>query len=113
MLFITGASGSGKSVLLRLAMGLLRPDEGQIFVLGRELSSLEEDEILTIRSEGLGMVFQEEALFTGMDVYHNDAFACRSTIGQLTRSMQRYVRFWASLALNTIWRKRSLSFQAG
>ena len=74
MLFITGASGSGKSVLLRLAMGLLRPDEGQIFVLGRELSSLEEDEILTIRSEGLGMVFQEEALFTGMDVYHNAAY---------------------------------------
>ena len=74
MLLITGASASGKSVLLRLAMGLLQPDQGQIFVLGREISALEEDEILTIRSEGLGMVFQEEALFTGMDVYQNAAY---------------------------------------
>lgn len=74
MLLITGASASGKSVLLNLAMGMLRPDAGQIFVQGREISALEEDEILAIRGERLGLVFQDEALFTGMDVYENAAF---------------------------------------
>lgn len=74
MLLITGASASGKSVLLNLAMGMLRPDAGQIFVQGSEISALQEDEILAIRSERLGLVFQDEALFTGMDVYDNAAF---------------------------------------
>src|SRR5262245_47302149 len=77
MLFITGASGSGKTVLVRLAMGILRPDEGQIFVQGNEISALTEDEVLAIRSEQLGMVFQNEALFTGMDVYDNTAYRLR------------------------------------
>jgi phospholipid/cholesterol/gamma-HCH transport system ATP-binding protein len=74
MLFITGASGSGKSVLLRLAMGMLRPDAGQIFVQGREITALDEDEILAIRGERMGLVFQDEALFTDRDVYENAAF---------------------------------------
>jgi phospholipid/cholesterol/gamma-HCH transport system ATP-binding protein len=74
MLFITGASGSGKSVLVRLAMGMLRPDEGQVIVEGREITALEEDEMLTIRSELMGMVFQEEALFTSLNVYENAAY---------------------------------------
>ena len=74
MLLITGASASGKSVLLNLAMGMLRPDAGQIFVQGREISALEEDEILAIRGERLGLVFQEEALFSDRDVYENAAY---------------------------------------
>jgi phospholipid/cholesterol/gamma-HCH transport system ATP-binding protein len=74
MLFVTGASGSGKTVLLHLAMGILRPDEGQIFIQGREITALSEDEMLTIRGERLGLVFQDEALFTGMDVYDNAAY---------------------------------------
>lgn len=77
MLFITGASGSGKTALLRLAMGILRPDEGQIFVQGDEISALTEDEVLAIRSERMGLVFQSEALFTGMDVYDNAAYRLR------------------------------------
>lgn len=74
MLLITGASASGKSVLLNLAMGMLRPDEGQIFIQGREITKLEEDEILAIRGERMGLVFQDEALFTDRDVYENAAF---------------------------------------
>lgn len=74
MMFITGASGSGKSVLLRLAMGMLRPDAGQIFIQGREITALDEDEILAIRGERLGLVFQDEALFSSLDVYDNAAF---------------------------------------
>src|SRR5688572_12253062 len=63
MICITGASGSGKSVLLRLAIGLTRPDEGQIFINGREIEELGEDELLAIRGGMMGMVFQEESLF--------------------------------------------------
>lgn len=74
MLCITGASASGKTVLLRLAIGLLKPDSGQIFVEGREIEKLDEDELLAIRGGSMGMVFQEEALFSGLSVYDNTAY---------------------------------------
>jgi phospholipid/cholesterol/gamma-HCH transport system ATP-binding protein len=74
MIIITGASDSGKSVLLHLAIGLLRPDSGQIFVAGREIEVLDEDELLAIRGGQMGMVFQDEALFTGLSVYDNAAY---------------------------------------
>jgi len=74
MIFLTGASASGKSVLLHLAMGLLRPDEGQIFVEGREIENLDESELLAVRGGSMGIVFQEESLFTGMSVYANAAY---------------------------------------
>jgi phospholipid/cholesterol/gamma-HCH transport system ATP-binding protein len=74
MIFLTGISGSGKSVLLRLAMGLLKPDAGQIFVDGREIETLGESELLAIRGGLMGMVFQEDSLFTGLTVYENAAY---------------------------------------
>ncbi len=74
MLLVTGASGSGKSVLLRLAMGLLKPDSGQIFIAGREIEDLNEAELLGIRGGLMGMVFQEDSLFTGLSVYDNTAY---------------------------------------
>jgi len=74
MLFLTGGSGSGKSVLLHLAIGLLRPDEGQIFVEGREIEKLDESELLAIRGGRMGMVFQSDSLFSGMTVYDNAAY---------------------------------------
>ena len=74
MICITGVSGSGMSVLLRLAAGLLRPDEGQIFVEGREIEGLDEQELLALRSASMGIVFQEQSLFTGMSVYDNTAY---------------------------------------
>jgi phospholipid/cholesterol/gamma-HCH transport system ATP-binding protein len=74
MICITGVSRSGMSVLLQLAAGLLRPDVGQIFVDGREIEVLDEQELLALRSATLGMVFQEQALFTGMSVYDNTAY---------------------------------------
>lgn len=73
-LCLTGASGSGKSVLLRLAIGLLKPDNGKIFVEEREIEDLNESELLKIRGGSMGMVFQEEALFTGLSVYENTAY---------------------------------------
>ena len=74
MICITGVSGSGMSVLLRLAAGLLRPDEGQIFIEGREIEVLDEQDLLALRSASMGIVFQESSLFTGMSVYDNAAY---------------------------------------
>jgi len=74
MILLTGQSGSGKSVLLRLAIGLLKPDSGQIFVGNREIETLDESELLAIRGGLMGMVFQEDSLFTGLSVYENAAY---------------------------------------
>jgi phospholipid/cholesterol/gamma-HCH transport system ATP-binding protein len=74
MIFLTGVSGSGKSVLLHIAIGLLRPDEGQVFVEGREIETLDEAELLPIRGGRMGMVFQSDSLFSGLTVYDNAAY---------------------------------------
>ena len=74
MIVLTGASGSGKSVLLRLAMGLLKPDSGQILIEGNEIQDLEEPELIALRGARMGMVFQEDSLFTGLQVYDNAAY---------------------------------------
>jgi phospholipid/cholesterol/gamma-HCH transport system ATP-binding protein len=74
MMFLTGASASGKSVLTHLAMGLLKPDEGQIFIEGREIEALDETELVEMRGRGMGIVFQEDSLFTGLSVFDNAAF---------------------------------------
>jgi len=74
MLFITGESGSGKSVLLRLAIALDPPDSGQVLIEGRDMGPLAEDELLKLRGSRMGIVFQEDSLFTGMTVYENVAY---------------------------------------
>lgn len=74
MIVLTGISGSGKSVLLRLAMALLRPDSGQIFIEGQEIETLDESQLIDIRGRTMGMVFQEDSLFTGLTVYENAAY---------------------------------------
>ena len=71
---ITGVSGSGKSVLLRVASGLDLADEGEVLVNGREIGALDEAELLALRSATMGMVFQEQSLFTGMTVFENTAY---------------------------------------
>ena len=55
MILLTGISGSGKSVLLRLAMGLIKPDAGQILIEGKEIQVLEESELIAIRGGLMGM----------------------------------------------------------
>ena len=74
MLIITGASNSGKSVLLHLAIGLLRPDEGEILVEGKVINRLNESELLALRGSSMGIAFQEDTLFTGMTVFDNAAY---------------------------------------
>jgi phospholipid/cholesterol/gamma-HCH transport system ATP-binding protein len=68
--FLLGASGSGKSVLLKLILGLLRPDSGAIVVNGQRIDHLSERELLRLRSD-IGMVFQDNALFDSLTVAEN------------------------------------------
>lgn len=74
MIFITGVSGSGKSVLLRLAIALDQPDSGQVFIEGQDVGLLDEVELLKLRGGRMGIVFQEDSLFTGLSVYENVAY---------------------------------------
>jgi phospholipid/cholesterol/gamma-HCH transport system ATP-binding protein len=67
---VLGAAGSGKSVLLKLTLGLLRPDEGRITVLGKDVTSESEEELFEQRRR-VGMVFQEGALFDSLTVGEN------------------------------------------
>lgn len=70
---IIGQSGSGKSVLLKLLIGILRPDSGQIFVDGTDISTLKED-TLQATARKFGMLFQGAALFDSLTVGQNVAF---------------------------------------
>ena len=65
-----GASGAGKSTILRLILGLLKPDAGRIFVNGERVDNMTEDELMAVRAD-LGMVFQEGALFDSLTVREN------------------------------------------
>jgi phospholipid/cholesterol/gamma-HCH transport system ATP-binding protein len=68
-----GVAGSGKSSILKLALGLLRPDAGRIHVLGQDITEMSEDALLLLRDR-IGMVFQESALFDSLTVRDNVAF---------------------------------------
>ena len=73
MRILFGASGAGKSVILKLALGLLRPDSGTIRINGQRVDDMPERELLRLRSD-IGMVFQENALFDSLTVAQNVAF---------------------------------------
>ncbi len=73
MRILFGVSGAGKSVILKLTLGLLRPDSGQITVNGMRVDQMHERELLKMRAD-IGMVFQENALFDSLTVAQNVAF---------------------------------------
>ena len=75
-LAVIGGSGSGKSTLLQLLVGLIRPDEGEIYIGGQEITHLSEKEMDRVRLN-MGMVFQYSALFDSMTVGENVAFGLR------------------------------------
>jgi phospholipid/cholesterol/gamma-HCH transport system ATP-binding protein len=70
MTFLLGASGTGKSLTLKLILGLLKPDSGTIVVNGHRVDAMPEQELLSMRVD-LGMVFQENALFDSLTVAQN------------------------------------------
>jgi phospholipid/cholesterol/gamma-HCH transport system ATP-binding protein len=70
---ILGAAGSGKTVLLKTALGLIRPDEGRVFLFGNDITAMHEDEIREIRSR-MGILFQEGGLFDSLTIEENVAY---------------------------------------
>lgn len=76
IIFILGTSGTGKSVLLKNLVGLMTPDEGEIWIDNEEVSKFSEEQYLPIRKK-CGMVFQHPALFDSLTVYENVAFGLR------------------------------------
>ncbi len=75
-LVLLGETGTGKTLSLKMAAGLLRPLEGEITVLGKQVSRMKEKELLDFRRE-IGFVFQEGALFDSMTVEENVAYRLR------------------------------------
>ncbi len=70
---IFGVAGSGKSTILKLALGLLKPDAGRITVLGEDIVDMTEDQLFELRRK-VGIVFQESALFDSLTVRENVAY---------------------------------------
>lgn len=98
---LLGTSGAGKTVLMKLGAGLLRPDSGSIRVMGHDISQIPERELLDFRRH-IGFVFQEGALFDSMDVADNVGFRLREDrlpedeIEQRTREALRFVELEAA-----------------
>jgi len=70
---LLGVSGSGKSIILKLCLGLIKPDHGRIHVLGHDVTAMTEEQLFELRNK-IGIVFQESALFDSLTVRENVAF---------------------------------------
>jgi phospholipid/cholesterol/gamma-HCH transport system ATP-binding protein len=86
-----GVAGSGKSTILKLALGLLPPDSGRITVLGNEVTEMREGDLFPLRGH-LGMVFQESALFDSLTVRENVAYRLMEERGVYDDSIDVRVR---------------------
>jgi phospholipid/cholesterol/gamma-HCH transport system ATP-binding protein len=80
---LMGVSGTGKTLTLKLALGLLKPDAGRIVVCGEEISSMREQDLFELR-RNIGMVFQESALFDSLNVEENVAYRLIEETGRVT-----------------------------
>ncbi|MGB8831723.1 MAG: ATP-binding cassette domain-containing protein [Candidatus Sulfotelmatobacter sp.] len=88
---IFGVAGSGKSLILKLALGLIRPDSGRILVLGEDVTQMREDQLFELRGR-IGMVFQESALFDSLTVRENVAYRLTEEHGVYDDEIDRRVR---------------------
>jgi phospholipid/cholesterol/gamma-HCH transport system ATP-binding protein len=86
-----GVAGAGKSTILKLSLGLLRPDSGRITVLGNEVTQMPEQDLFPMRGK-LGMVFQESALFDSLTVRENVAYRLTEEHGIYDEEIDRRVR---------------------
>ena len=96
---IIGGSGSGKSVLVKHLIGLLRPDRGTILLHGRDLADMDRSELIEARTK-FGMLFQMGALFDSMTVYENVAFPLREHRRGMKRAEERELVIDALETLN-------------
>ncbi len=87
---LLGEAGTGKTLVLKLALGLIRPDSGRITVLGQEISAMPEHELYGLRRQ-IGMVFQESALFDSLTVEENVAYRLIEETGDITEEIHARV----------------------
>jgi phospholipid/cholesterol/gamma-HCH transport system ATP-binding protein len=88
---LVGESGCGKTCLLKLIVGLLKPTEGEVLVHGRSLQSLTERELTALRLR-IGFLFQSAALFDSLNVFENVAFSLRAQGGLSEKDIATRVR---------------------
>jgi phospholipid/cholesterol/gamma-HCH transport system ATP-binding protein len=81
---ILGKSGTGKSVLIKIIVGLLKPDRGEVFALGKSVHELNHNDLDALRLR-IGFSFQSSALYDGMNVYQNLAFPLTMNAKHLTK----------------------------
>jgi phospholipid/cholesterol/gamma-HCH transport system ATP-binding protein len=86
-----GVAGSGKSLILKLAIGLIQPDSGRIEALGQNVVEMSEEELFALRGK-IGMVFQESALFDSLTVAENVAYRLMEEHGIYDEEIDRRVR---------------------
>jgi phospholipid/cholesterol/gamma-HCH transport system ATP-binding protein len=92
---LLGIAGSGKSTILKLALGLLKPDSGRIFVLDEEVTAMREQDLFALRRK-IGMVFQESALFDSLTVEDNVSYRLREEhlpLEEIDRRVREALRF--------------------
>src|SRR5256714_2624742 len=92
---ILGGSGCGKSTTIKLVLGLLKPDSGQILVDGEDITHHTEEQMMKVRKK-IGMIFQEGALFDSLSVYDNVAFKLHEEgvpEDEVEREVRRMLRF--------------------
>src|SRR3989449_10583123 len=88
---IFGIAGAGKSTILKLAMGLVKPDSGRIYVLGEDVTTMSEEALFELR-RNIGIVFQESALFDSLTVRENVAFRLMEEHDLSEEEIERRVR---------------------
>jgi len=99
---VMGGSGTGKSTILKLTLGLIRPQEGRILVDGEDIVGLKEAEMIEVRQK-IGMVFQEGALFDSLSVYENVGYRLfeqgmpETEIEEAVRRMLRFVNLESTM----------------
>ena len=100
---LLGVSGTGKTLILKLALGLIKPDSGRITVLNDEISSMREEDLYEVR-RNIGMVFQESALFDSMTVEENVAYRLIEETGRITDEIhQRVLEVLRFVELEKTW----------
>jgi phospholipid/cholesterol/gamma-HCH transport system ATP-binding protein len=96
LLIMLSGSGGGKSTILSLAIGLIKPDEGQILINGEDITGYDESRLNRVR-QGIGMSFQGGALFDSLSVYDNVAFRYHEEgvvpEGKIEEDVHRILRF--------------------
>lgn len=92
---VLGGSGTGKSTIINLVLGLLKPDAGQVLVEGEDITEFDDMDLMRIR-ENIGMVFQEGALFDSLSVYENVAYRLHEANldeDEVEHEVERMLRF--------------------